>query len=320
MIIDSEKDVTKVVLKEYERIKNPRLREIMAALIRHLHEFAREVKLTEEEFQAAAAYINAIGKNSSETHNEAVLMSGSLGFSTLICLLNNGDHGQTETDANLLGPFWRMDSPSTKNGDTIVRSSTPGEELFVDAWFKDKAGKPIEGAKVDIWHSSTEGFYENQDPVQADMNLRGQFTTDKDGHINFRSIKPAGYPIPIDGPVGELLRAAGRHNMRPSHLHFLVYKPGFKTLISQVYDPNDKNLETDSQFGVTRHLIGDYVRHDGACPHDSNNNSPKVKAPWYSLKHNFVMESGTAKLPRPPITGKAQGERREIPHLEREMA
>jgi catechol 1,2-dioxygenase len=147
------------------------------------------------------------------------------------------------------------------------------------------------------------------------MNLRGQFTTDKDGHINFRSIKPAGYPIPIDGPVGELLRAARRHNMRPSHLHFLVYKPGFKTLISQVYDPNDKNLETDSQFGVTRHLIGKYVRHDGACPHD-----PKVKAPWYSLEHNFVMESGTAKLPRPPITGKAQGERPEIPHLEREMA
>jgi hydroxyquinol 1,2-dioxygenase len=148
------------------------------------------------------------------------------------------------------------------------------------------------------------------------MNLRGQFITDKDGHINFRSIKPAGYPIPIDGPVGELLRAAGRHNMRPSHLHFLVYKPGFKTLISQIYDPTDKHIETDVQFGVTRHLIGNYVRHDGACPHDSNNNSPKVKAPWYTLAHTFVMENGTAKLPRPPITGKAQGERPEIPHLE----
>ncbi len=253
-------------------------------------------------------------KKSNATHNEAVLMSGSLGLSPLVCLLNNGDRGQTETDANMLGPFWRMDSPPTKNGDSIIRSPTPGEELFVDAWFKDTQGKPIEGAKVDIWHSSTEGFYENQDPVQADMNLRGQFTTDKDGHISFRSIKPAGYPIPIDGPTGELLRAAGRHNMRPSHLHFLVYKPGFKTLISQVYDPSDPNIETDSQFGVTRHLIGNYVRHDGACPSD-----PKVKAPWYSLEHNFVMEKGTAKLPRPPISGKARGERPEIPHLEREL-
>ena len=127
------------------------------------------------------------------------------------------------------------------------------------------SGKPIAGAEVDVWHSSTEGFYENQDPVQADMNLRGKFTTDKDGHISFRSVKPAGYPIPIDGPVGELLRAAGRHNMRPAHLHFLAYKPGFKTLISQIYDPEDEHIETDVQFGVTRHLIGKYVRHDEAA-------------------------------------------------------
>jgi len=311
MIIGSEKDVTKAVLGEYARIKNPRLREIMGAFVRHLHDFAREVKLTEEEFQAAIGYIVGLGKHTSETHNEAVLMSGSLGFSTLICLLNNGDRGQTETDANLLGPFWRMDSPATKNGASIVRSPTPGPALFVEAWFRDKNGKPIEGAEVDIWQSSPEGFYENQDPVQADMNLRGKFTTDKDGHISFRSVKPAGYPIPIDGPVGELLRAAGRHNMRPAHLHFLVYKDGFKTLISQIYDPEDKHIETDVQFGVTQHLIGNYIRHDGPCPR-----APDVKPPWYTIEHTFVMEKGTSRLPRPPITGKAQGERPEIPHLE----
>ena len=305
------RNVTKAVFKEYERIKNPRLREIIAALIRHLHDFAREVKLTEEEFQAAIGYIVALGKHTTETHNEAVLMSGSLGFSTLICLLNNGDRGQTETDANLLGPFWRMNSPPTKNGNSIVRSPTPGAVLFVDAWFHDTKGQPIQGAEVDVWHSSTEGFYENQDPVQADMNLRGKFTTDKDGHISFRSVKPAGYPIPIDGPVGELLRAAGRHNMRPAHLHFLVYKPGFKTLVSQIYDPEDKNIETDVQFGVTQHLIGNYVKHEEACTRAAG-----VKAPWYSIEHTFVMESGTARLPKPPITGKAQGERPEIPHLE----
>jgi hydroxyquinol 1,2-dioxygenase len=312
MIIESEKDVTPAVLSEYERIQNPRLREIITAFVRHLHAFARDARLTEEEFQMAMAYVVAIGKHSNETHNEAVLMSGSLGFSSLICLLNNGNRGQTETDANMLGPFWRMDSPRTKNGDSIVRSPTPGEDLFVYATFRDTSGKPIEGAEVDIWQSSTEGFYENQDPIQADMNLRGKFLTDKDGHISFRSIKPAGYPIPVDGPVGELLRAARRHNMRPSHLHFLAYKPGFKTLISQVYDPEDKNIETDAQFGVTRHLIGDYVRHDEACK-----NAADVKTPWYSLQHTFVMESGTARLPRPPITGKAQGERPAIPHLER---
>jgi hydroxyquinol 1,2-dioxygenase len=312
MIIGSEKDVTNAVLSELERAKNPRLREIMSAFIRHLHDFAREVKLTEEEFQAACGYIVGLGQHTNETHNEAVLMSGSLGFSTLICLLNNGNHGQTETDANLLGPFWRTDSPPTKNGASIVRSPTPGPVLFVDATFRDVDGKPIEGAEVDIWQSSPEGFYENQDPIQADMNLRGKFTTDKDGHISFRSVKPAGYPIPVDGPVGAFLRAQGRHNMRPAHLHFLTYKPGFKTLVSQIYDPEDKNIETDAQFGVTRHLIGNFVRHAEACPQAAD-----VTAPWYSLAHTFVMESGTARLPRPPISGKAQGERPTIPHLER---
>ena len=311
MIIESEKDVTTAVLSEIARSKNPRLREILSALVRHLHDFAREVKLTEEEFQAAIGYIVALGKHTNETHNEAVLMSGSLGFSSLICLLNNGNRGQTETDANLLGPFWRMNSPRTANGESIVRSPTPGPALFVDAWFHDVSGKPIAGAEVDIWQSSPEGFYENQDPVQADMNLRGKLTTDADGHISFRSVKPAGYPIPIDGPVGELLRAQGRHNMRPAHLHFLVYKPGFKTLISQLYVPDDEHIETDVQFGVTRHLIGDYIRHDEPCPRAGD-----VKPPWYSLEHTFVMEKGVARLPKPPITGKAEGERPEIPHLE----
>ncbi len=311
MIIENEKDVTKAVLSELQRAPNARLKEVMSAFVRHLHEFAREVKLTEEEFQAAVGYIVALGQKTTETHNEVVLMSGSLGFSSLICLLNNGDKGQTDTDANLLGPFWRMHSPPTENGGSIVRSPTPGPEMFVDAWFRDTKGKPIEGAEVDIWQSSTEGFYENQDPVQADMNLRGKFTTDKDGHISFRSMKPAGYPIPIDGPVGAFIRAQGRHNMRPAHLHFLAYKPGFKTLVSQIYSPDDKNIETDVQFGVTRHLIGNYVRHDSGKPP-----APDVKPPWYTLEHSFVMEAGTARLPKPPITGKASGERPKIPHLE----
>jgi hydroxyquinol 1,2-dioxygenase len=312
MIIATEKDVTKAVLGEVQRAQNPRLREIMSAFVRHLHDFARDVKLTEEEFHTAMAYIVSLGKHSNENHNEAVLMAGSLGLSPLVCLLNNGDNGQTETDASQLGPFWRMHSPKTENGGTIVRSPTPGPVLFADAWYKDTKGNPVAGVEVDIWHSSTEGFYENQDPVQADMNLRGKFTTDANGHIGFCTVKPSGYPIPIDGPVGELCRALRRHNMRPAHLHFLAYKQGYKTLISQIYDPEDPNLETDVQFGVTRHLIGNIIRHDGPCAR-----VPDVKAPWYTIEHNFVMESGTARLPRPPISGKAEGERPQIPHLER---
>ena len=313
MIIGNQRDVTQAVLSELDRATNPRFREIMSAAVRHLHDFAREAKLTEPEFQRACAYIATLGRLSNESHNEVVLIAGSLGVSSLVCLLNNGDHGRKETTANLLGPFWRMGSPPTANGASIVRSPTVGDPIFVNAWIKDLQGRPVAGAEVDIWHTSGEGIYENQDPAQADMNLRGKFTTDIDGHIAFRSIKPIGYPIPINGPVGELLRAQGRHNLRPAHIHFLIFKPGFKTQFSQVYSSDDPNLETDVQFGVTRALIGHYVLHDNEpAP------APDVKSRWYSLDHHFVIEPGEAKLPRPPITGKATGEPPVSVVLERE--
>ena len=300
MIIKTEKDVTAAVMSELSRAENPRFREIMSAAVRHLHEFVRETRLSEAEFQLACSYIARLGQLTSASHNEVVLIAGSLGISSLVCLLNNGDHGQTETTANLLGPFWRLGSPPTENGGSIVRSPTRGEPMFVDAWVKDVHGRPVAGAEVDVWHTSAEGFYENQDPTQADMNLRGKFNTDGEGHISFRSVKPAGYPIPVNGPVGELLRAQRRHNLRPAHIHFLIWKPGYKTQYSQVYSSDDPNLETDAQFGVTQALVGRYVRHESApAP------APGIDGPWYSLEHHFVVEPGEAKLPRPPITGKS---------------
>jgi len=300
MIISGLDCVTQAVTSEIERAPDARFREVMSAFVRHLHAFAREVKLTEEEFEKAIGYIVALGKHTTDSHNEAVLMSGSLGFSTLICLLNNGQ-GRTETTANLLGPFWRMDCPRCASGDSIVRSPTPGPALFADVWVKDDQGRPVADAEVDVWHSSPEGLYENQDPGQADMNLRGKFATDAQGHFSFRSVKPAGYPIPVDGPVGELLRAQGRHNMRPAHVHFLIYKPGFKTHISQVYVPDDPYIDSDVQFGVTKALLGNFVRHE-------NEPAPAadVTGPWYSLSVTFVIERGQARLPRPPIRGKVQ--------------
>ena len=297
MIIGDQSEVTEAVLAELQRAPDARFREIMSAFVRHLHGFAREVKLTEAEFQQAVRYVAALGQHTNDSHNEVVLASGSLGFSTLICLLNNGAGGQTETQANLLGPFWRLNSPATENGGSIVRSPTPGPELFVEASVRDVHGQPVAGAEVDVWHSSPEGLYDIQDETQVDMNLRGKFTTDAEGRFGFRSVLPTGYPIPITGPVGELLAAQGRHNMRPAHLHFLVFKPGFKTLVSQVYVAGDPWLETDVQFGVTRALVGDYRRHDdpAAVP------APGVAAPWYSLDQRFTLEPGEAKLPRPPI-------------------
>jgi catechol 1,2-dioxygenase len=322
MIIRTQEDVTLAVLAEIARAENPRFREVMSALVRHLHAFAREVKLTEAEYQVAAGYIAALGQRTTESHNEAVLMGGALGLSTLVCLLNNGGNGATDTTANLLGPFWRENSPRTENGATIVRSPTPGEPIFVTAWIRDPDGRPVAGAVVDVWHSSTQGYYENQDPVQAEMNLRGKFTSGADGRIAFRSIKPAGYPIPVDGPVGDLLRAQKRANMRPAHLHFLIYKPGFKTHISQVYTDDDPNLATDSQFGVTAALVGHYVRHDNeplpsVRANGEQREADHVKTPWYSLKFTFRLDLGIAAWPRPPISGKARGERPAIERLKR---
>ena len=294
-IVEDEASVTDKVLAAMRGAASPRLREVMAALVRHLHAFAREVRLTEEEFETGIDFLNRIGQATHDAHNEGILFSDAVGLSTLVCLLNNGRNGATETASALLGPFWRMNSPRTENGDSIVRSETPGPALFVSCRVCDPRGKPLEGVEVDVWQASPVGLYENQDERQCDMNLRGKFTTDSEGRFWFRSVKPAGYPVPTHGPVGDLLRAQGRHPYRPAHLHFLAFKSAYKTLITQVFVDDDEHLESDVAFGVTRHLIGDFRREEGTPP------SPDVKGPWYRLDYEFVMEPGEAKLPKPPI-------------------
>jgi protocatechuate 3,4-dioxygenase beta subunit len=295
-IIEAEEDVTPVVLAAMAQATNDRLRDVAAAFVRHMHAFAREVNLTESEYDLGVQFLNRIGQSTNDHHNEGILFADAIGFSTLVCLLNNGNAGATETASALLGPFWRAKSPKTANGESIVRSPTPGPELFVSCAIVDTNGNPIEGVEVDVWQSSPVGLYENQDDTQADMNLRGKFATDVKGHFDFRSVKPAGYPVPTDGPVGEMLRAQRRHPYRPAHIHFLGFKPGFKTLITQVFVDNDEYLASDVVFGVTRALIGDYRRHDAGTPP-----APDVKAPWYTLEYRFAMEAGEAKLPVPPI-------------------
>jgi protocatechuate 3,4-dioxygenase beta subunit len=288
MIIETQDDVTKAVLAEMHRTPDARTKQLLAALVEHLHAFIRDTRMTEKEFQAAIGYLNAIGQKTSSSHNEAMLIAGALGVSNLICLINNGLQGTRPTQANNLGPFFREGAPHYENGASLLRSPTPGPKLAFRGWVKDLDAKPVAGAVVDVWHSSPVGLYENQDPTQAEMNLRGKFTTAADGSFNFTSVKPAGYPVPTDGPNGALLSAQRRHHMRPAHVHFLLHKPGYKTIASQVYDPSDPHLETDSQFGVTKALIGSYLKSgDG-----------------YTLEFTFVIEPGDSSRPRAPITHK----------------
>jgi len=296
MIIEREDQVTEAVLNETERIGDARLKEIIQALIRHLHGFAREVRLTEQEFNAAINLVTALGQHTTESHNETRLMAGSLGLSTLVCLMNN-----RSTSANLLGPFWRANAPLIENGASLVRSETPGPPLFFTGRVVDTEGAPVSGATVDVWHASPKGLYENQDPTQAEWNLRGRFLTDAEGSFGYRTVKPSGYPVPMGGPTGKLLTVQGRHPFRPAHLHALIYKPGFKTIASQVYSGDDELLETDTQFGVTRGLIGNYVLHENeAAP------APDVKGSWYSLEYTYVLERGETWLPTPPVSAKAR--------------
>ena len=296
-VIETLADVTSVVEKAFGHAKQARVREITQALVRHMHAFVREIGLTEEEYDYGVEFLNRIGKATNDHHNEGILFADAFGVSTLTCLQNNGEAGATETSAALLGPFWRDNSPPTPSGGSIVRSETPGPELFAAVRLVDVDGQPIAGAFVDIWQSSPVGFYENQDPNQIDMNLRGKFVTDADGCFSFRSVRPGFYPIPTDGPVGDMLRAQGRHPYRPAHLHFLCFKEGFKTLITQVFVSDDPYLHSDVVFGVTTSLIGNYERHEDSAGAPA----PGVAAPWYTLDHTIVMEHGEAKLPVPPI-------------------
>ena len=296
-VITNPEDLTQAVLKVMERTPDARLRDIMLSLVKHLHGFVKEVNLSEREFREATALIAQLGQQTHATHNEVVLMAGSLGVSSLVCLLNNTGEAVTETTQNLLGPFWRKNAPLLANGASLLKSASPGPALHMSAEVLDQRGQPVVGAQVDVWHCSANGLYEHQAQAraegQAEMNLRGRFLTDAQGCFDFWSIKPSGYPIPTDGVVGQLVRAQDRHPMRPAHVHALIYKEGFKTLISQVYANDDTHLESDVQFGVTRAVVGDYELQNTPCPQSAT--------PWYKLSFRFVMQEGEALLPRAPI-------------------
>jgi protocatechuate 3,4-dioxygenase beta subunit len=295
MIIEHESEITPAVEEAMSRTPDVRLREVMAAVVRHAHAFLREVRPTEDEFEAGMRFLVGIGKASTDVKNEVVLAADVLGISTLVGLLNN-PVGCGQTAAALLGPFWRANAPHYELGANLVQSPTPGQPLFVSGVVRDTHGAPVAGASVDVWHASPVGLYENQDPEQAEMNLRGLFITDAQGRYRFRSVRPAGYPVPTDGPVGDLLREQLRHPFRPAHIHFMVTKPGFKTLITQIFADDTEHLDTDVTFSVIRSIIGDYVRREsGPAP------APDVTAPFYTLEYDFVLEAGEMRIPVPPI-------------------
>ncbi len=286
-VVTTPESVLPIALAAMARTPDARLRTVIAALTQHLHAFVQEVQLTEDEFERALGFLVDIGQASGEKKNEVVLAADIFGLSTLVALINNRAPDDGDSPAALLGPFWRANAPLCKDGESIARAGTEGVPLAASGTVRDARGAPIEGATVDVWQASPVGLYENQDPSQQNMNLRGRFKTDAQGRFAFCSVRPAGYPVPTDGPCGDLLRAQQRHPNRPAHLHFMVSKPGHKVLISQVYADDDENLESDPTFGVTRRLIGNYaLAADGKSA---------------TLQYDFTLEPGEMKFPKAPI-------------------
>ena len=281
----SAESVLPLVLDAMSRTPDPRLRTVMASLVRHLHAFVREVSLTEAEFEQALDFIVAIGHATDEGKNEVVLAADLLGVSTLVSLLN--DANPSEPAGALLGPFWRRNAPQCEAGESIARAGTPGLPIEVSGVVRDAAGRPLAGACVDVWQASPVGLYENQDDRQPEMNLRGRFTTDAQGRYRLRSVRPAGYPVPTDGPCGDLLRAQRRQANRPAHLHFMVSHPGYRVLVTQVFTDDDEHLDSDPVFGVTPGLVGHFsLAGDGAQA---------------TLARDFTLHPGETCFPRAPI-------------------
>lgn len=283
-----------LVLDAMSRTPDARLRQLMASLTTHLHAFVLETQVTEAEFERAVKFLIDIGQATGEKTNEVILAADLLGVSTLVALLNNpaSPHqarAEAVSEAALLGPFWRAHAPWCQSGDNIARAGTPGLPLDVRGVVYDAHGQPLADATVDVWHASPVGLYENQDDAQENMNLRGRFRTDAHGAYHFRTVRPAGYPVPTQGPCGDLLRAQLRHPNRPAHLHFMVSSPGHKVLITQVFADGDENLSSDPVFGVTAPLVGQFEQVDVA-------GQPQAR-----LQQDFHLIAGEMVFPHPPI-------------------
>jgi hydroxyquinol 1,2-dioxygenase len=255
MMTSAHTELLAEVLSRYEHSPNPRLREITEAAVRHLHAFAADVNLQRDEWLAGIQFLTATGKICDGVRQEFILLSDTLGVSTLVELLTHAG-AQGTTNNTVLGPFYVPGSPERAAGESMLVDPDDGDRVVVRGRVTDVAGEAIAGAKLDAWQNATNGFYACQQPgVRSEHNLRGVYRTDADGSYEIRTIRPVPYPIPDDGPAGELLKANCRSWWRPGHLHLWVSAPGCKDLITHVFDEESEHLDSDAVFGVRPGLV-----------------------------------------------------------------
>jgi hydroxyquinol 1,2-dioxygenase len=283
-----EEELIGRVLASFDNAPDQRLRQLMQSLTRHLHAFLREVRLTEDEWQRGIGFLTAAGHITDERRQEFVLLSDVLGASMQTVAINNEAYGDA-TEATVFGPFFVRDAPHVELGGDIA-GGAKGEPCWVQGSVTDAAGKPLAGARIEVWEADAEGFYD----VQYDDHrtaARAHLLADDHGRYSFWAITPTPYPIPADGPVGAMLAAVGRSPMRASHLHFMVSAPGCRTLVTHIFVRGDEWLGRDSVFGVKESLVKDFHQQG---PADPSPDGRDVDGTWSSVQFDIVLAPSDA--------------------------
>lgn len=280
----SEENSVEVVTGRNAKAENPRLRQVMDVITRKLHEAVKELEPTQDEWFEAIMFLTKTGQICNEWRQEYILLSDILGVSMLVDAINNRKPSGA-SESTVLGPFHVDGAPMMEMGANICLDQK-GEDMYIEGRILDTKGNPIEGAVIDVWQANDEGFYDvQQKGLQPDFNLRGVFTTGADGRYWFRAVKPKFYPIPNDGPVGQLLVALGRHPYRPAHLHYIIKADGFETLTTHIFDPEDPYINSDAVFGVKESLLAKF---------DKTNDPARAQTygfegDFWDVKHDFVL-------------------------------
>jgi len=279
-------NITETFLGYFGEDTDPRLKEIMTSLAKHLHAFAKETELTHEEWGKGLDILRSAGAITTPERDEFVLLSDVLGLSSLVDMINSSDGG---TSSSVLGPFHISNPPAMEMG-ADLRGGYEGELILVTGTVLNLAGEPIAGATLDIWQTAPNGLYSSQDPEQDTYSFHALFTTGDDGQYSFTTVRPVCYTVPTDGPVGEILNATGRHPWRPSHLHYIIKAPGYRTLVTEVFPDDDPYLDQDTVFGVREDIVMSYVQKSADTFPDSGfEMSGKVKEPYSLVDFNLVL-------------------------------
>jgi len=257
--------ITDAVLEQMSGTPDPRLKQVMASLVRHMHDFAREVGLTPEEWLKAIEFLTKVGQTCTPARQEFILLSDVLGLSALVNLLHDKTAVELGTESSLLGPFYQQNAPSFRLGDSIATKGD-GPELLLYGRVTDKAGKPLPDALVQVWQTDSKGEYDMQKFHGEEMDMRGNFRCDAEGRFHFRTVRPLGYHIPLDGPVGELIQAQRRDGFRPAHIHFLIGAEGYRELATAIYLGEDEHIDSDTVFGVSSPLVTSPRENDPEAP------------------------------------------------------